>query len=164
MRLVVADTSPLHYLVLTGDIELLHRLFGRVLVPQAVRDELADREAPVAVRAWIAEAPAWVDTQPDPDVRDDRTAPKLDQGERAVIALARAVSADLVLMDDQDGVTVARRQGLTVTGTLGVLDLAAQRGLIDLAEAFERLKATTFYYRQGLLDGLLAQYRRGDAE
>ena len=45
-----------------------------------------------------------------------------------------------------------------MTGTLGVLDLAAQRGLIDLIEAFTRLKATTFHYRQGLLDALLAQH------
>ena len=43
MPLVVADTGPLHYLVLTGDIELLPKLFERVLVPQVVRDELASR-------------------------------------------------------------------------------------------------------------------------
>jgi predicted nucleic acid-binding protein len=161
--LVVSDTGPLHYLVLTGDIELLPKLFERVLVPQVVHDELANREAPAAVRAWIAQAPAWLNVQPNPDAgRDDGTGPKLDDGERAVIALARAVKTDLVLMDDQDGVTVARRQGLAVTGTLGVLDLAARRGLVDLVAAFERLKATSFYYRQGLLDALLAQYRKGD--
>ena len=80
-----------------------------------------------------------------------------------MIALALTVKADLVLMDDRDGVDVARRRGLGVTGTLGVLDLAARRGLIDLAAAFERLKATTFYYRQGLLDALLAQHsKRGE--
>jgi predicted nucleic acid-binding protein len=150
--------------VLTGDIVLLPELFGRVLAPQAVRDELANREAPAALRAWIAQAPAWLDVQPDPDAgtSDDLTVPKLDRGERAVIALARAVSADLVLMDDRDGVTVARQQGLAATGTLGVLDLAARRGLVDLAEAFERLKATSFYYRQGLLDALLAQHSKED--
>ncbi len=163
IRLVVADTGPLNYLVLTGDIELLPRLFDRVLAPQAVHDELASPEAPAAVRAWIAQAPAWLEVQPNLDIRRDNLAtPKLDDGERAAIALALAVKADLVLMDDQDGVTAARRQGLIVTGTLGVLDLAARRGLIDLAEAFERLKATTFYYRQGLLDSLLAQHRKGD--
>jgi predicted nucleic acid-binding protein len=82
--------------VLTGDIVLVPELFGRVLAPQAVRDELANREAPAALRAWIAQAPAWLDVQPDPDAgtSDDLTVPKLDRGERAVIALARAVSAD----------------------------------------------------------------------
>jgi len=39
-----------------------------------------------------------------------------------------------------------------------VLDLAARRGPIDLAAAFERLKTTTFYYRQGLLEALLARH------
>ncbi len=51
-----------------------------------------------------------------------------------------------------------RAQGFAVTGTLGVLDLAARRELINLIEAFTRLKATTFHYRQGLLDAFLAQY------
>ena len=81
-----------------------------------------------------------------------------------MIALALTVKADLVLMDDRDGVDVARRRGLAVTGTLGVLDLAARRGLIDLAAAFERLKATTFYYRQRLLDALLARHAKRGGE
>src|SRR5205814_1520854 len=130
--------------------------------PQTVHDELAHHEAPAMVRGWIAQAPAWLDVRPDraAGARDDRTAPTLDRGERAVIALARAVRADLVLMDDRDGVTVARQQGLAPTGTLGVLDLAARRGLVNLAAAFERLKATSFYYRQGLLNALLAQHSK----
>ena len=49
-----------------------------------------------------------------------------------------------------------------MTGTLGALDLAARRGLIDLLEAFTRLKATTFHYRQGLLDAFLAR-RQNDS-
>jgi len=66
-------------------------------------------------------------------------------------------------MDDQEGVAVARREGLVVTGTLGVLDLAARRAMVNLAEAFARLKATSFYYRQGVLDALLAQHsKRGE--
>src|SRR5260370_25171946 len=84
MRLVVADTGPLHYLVLTGDIELLPTLFDRVLVPEAVRNELPHTEAPAAVRAWIAQAPAWLDVRPHPDTRsDDITGSKLDDGNRA---------------------------------------------------------------------------------
>ena len=90
MRPVVADTGPLNYLVLTGDIELLPKLFGQILAPQAVCDELADREAPAAVRAWVAQKPSWMEVRPDPDVRpDDAVTPTLDRGERAAIGLAR---------------------------------------------------------------------------
>jgi len=55
-----ADTGPLNYLVLTSEIELLPKLFERVLAPQAVRDELADGDAPAAVRARIAQTPPWL--------------------------------------------------------------------------------------------------------
>jgi predicted nucleic acid-binding protein len=127
MRLVVADTGPLNYLVLIGDIELLPKLFGRVLAPEAVCDELADRDAPAAVRAWAAQRPAWLEVRPNPDFRpDDAPTATLDRGERSAIALALALNADLVLMDDQEGVAAARRTGLVVIGTLGVLDLAAR--------------------------------------
>jgi predicted nucleic acid-binding protein len=165
MRLVVADTGPLNYLVLTGDIALLATLFDRVLIPQAVRDELAHPDAPALVREWIAHPPAWLEVRPNPD-RDSggRMMAALDDGEHAAIALSIAVGADLVLMDDREGVAVARRKGLAVTGTLGVLDVAARRGMIDLAEAFTRLKATSFYYREGLLDDLLAQRRDKEGE
>ena len=86
MPLVVADAGPLHYLVLTGDIELLPKLFERVLVPQVVRDELANAEAPQAVRDWIARAPGWLDVRPAHPGADDVAVAKLDEGERAATA------------------------------------------------------------------------------
>lgn len=159
MRLVVADTGPLHYLVLTGDIELLPRLFEKILAPEGVRDELAHAEAPEAVRAWIAAPPPWLETRAVEVGRGADDLEMLDAGERDAIALAMAEKADLLLMDDRDGVAAARRRGFAITGTLGLLDLAARRGFVDLAAAFERLKGTSFYYRQGLLDALLAQHR-----
>lgn len=141
-------------------------LFGRALVPQTVFEELADPEAPTAVRAWIAQAIPWLDVRLDRDADglDVSTGAKLDRGERAVIQLALSLTADLVLMDDRTGVAVARRRGLAATGTLGILDLAARRGLVDLVGACIRLRATNFYYRRGLLDALLAQHRRGNDE
>jgi predicted nucleic acid-binding protein len=83
----------------------------------------------------------------------------LDDGERATIALATAIQADLLLMDDRAGVAAARSLGFAVTGTLGILDRAARRGLLDLAAAFVALKATNFHSRQDLLDILLAAWR-----
>jgi hypothetical protein len=71
---------------------------------------------------------------------------RLDEGERAAILLATQIGADLLLIDDRDGVNVARSKGFAVTGTLGILDLAATRGLIRLNEAVEHLKNTSFRY------------------
>ncbi len=157
MQVVVADTGPLNYLILIGLIDLLPKLFGTIIVPDAVRDELSSLGTPAAIRVWVADVPSWLEIRPNP-IREYRDAPSiLDQGERAAIALAIAAHADLIIMDDRDGVAFARSQGFAVTGTLGVLDLAARRGLIDLVEAFTRLKATSFHYRQGLLDSLLAK-------
>lgn len=158
MRIVVADTSPLHYLVLIGAVDLLPRLFTQVMIPAAVQDEMRDAGAPLAVREWIATPAAWLTVQENPAADEDATLQELDKGERAAIALAAMLHADLVLMDDRAGVAVARARGLTVTGTLGVLDLAAARGLIDIATAVQALRATNFHMRQPLIDALLAQH------
>jgi predicted nucleic acid-binding protein len=158
MRLVVADTGPINYLVLIDAIGVLPKLFERVFVPAAVHAELIDAEAPAGVRTWIAHAPEWLEVRPNPESDNSLDESTLDEGERAAIALARAISADLVLMDDRAGVAVARQHGLAVTGTLGVLELAARRGLIDLPSALTRLKSTNFRYPPEIVDALLARW------
>lgn len=158
MAVVVADTGPINYLVLIDRIDLLPELFDQVFVTQTVYGELTHGDTPEPVRAWTSQPPPWFTLRADPaSVMDESTA-ALDIGERTAIALALAIKADLLLTDDQAAIAAARRQGLVATGTLGVLDAAARRGLIDLGEAFARLKTTSFYYRQGLLDTLLARY------
>jgi predicted nucleic acid-binding protein len=143
MRLVVADTGPLNYLVLIDAIDLLPKLFDQVLAPQTVRDELSARRTPERVRTWITQAPGWLDIRPDSTLGSSREMMALDRGEQAAISLAIEVKADLLLMDDRNGVVIARQNGLAATGTLGLLDLAARQGMIDLTEAFERLKTTS---------------------
>jgi predicted nucleic acid-binding protein len=161
MRLVVADTGPLNYLILIDAIEVLPKLFEQILVPAAVFDELAHPDAPEPVRAFASRRAPWLDLRSNPDRSDlERVDAALDDGERAAIALALSVSADLILMDDRAGAAVAYRNGLTVTGTLGLLDLAARRGLIELADAFTRLKATNFRYPPEVMDALLERHRR----
>jgi predicted nucleic acid-binding protein len=161
VRAVVADAGPIHYLVLIGHSEILPALFEKVIIPSVVYGELVRAEAPDAVRTWIQAPPAWLEVQTHPgDPFDDASLESLDDGERAALALAASLAADLVLMDDREGVRIARYKGFRVIGTLRVLQLGARDGLLDLADAFERIKRTNFRYRQEIMDALLDQQRR----
>lgn len=62
--IVVADSGPLHYLILLEQIELLQRFYGQVVVPEPVASELSNRAAPAIVREWITKPPSWVDVRP----------------------------------------------------------------------------------------------------
>lgn len=159
MSVVVADAGPPRYLVLIDQIELLPRLYGRIVLPDIVRDELGAPQTPLEVRAWLASSPSWLEVRSAP-LGGNPLPPKLDDGERAAIALAVALGASLVLMDDRAGVEAARRHGLQVTGTLGVLLLAARRGLVDLEAALPRLKATNFRASPALLETILTAWRK----
>ena len=155
MRIVVADTGPIHYLVLIGQSEILPALFENVIIPSAVRDELVHAQAPEAVRKWMQAPPLWLEMHPDPDATCHVGLESLDEGEKAALVLATSLGADLLLLDDRKGVRIARNRGLRVIGTLGVLHLAGRRDLLDLADSFERLKRTNFRYRQAIMDRLL---------
>lgn len=63
MLLVIADTSPIRYLVQIGQIDLLCRLFEKVSIPIEVAEELRDPSAPSAVQSWIKEPPAWLNVR-----------------------------------------------------------------------------------------------------
>jgi predicted nucleic acid-binding protein len=80
-------------------------------VPQLVRDELRHDEAPESVRRWIAEPPSWVEIVPAGHDSDDPDLLHLDDGERAAIQLAIRMGAELLLIDDRDGVNAARSRG-----------------------------------------------------
>jgi predicted nucleic acid-binding protein len=108
--------------------------------------------SPAIVSTWIAHPPEWaVVTAVAPDqiasVTDD-----LDLGERAAIALAGSLLADLLLIDEAAGRVEAKRRHLRVTGTLGVLRTGAEQGVVNVPEVLEKLRATSFYTDEALID------------
>jgi predicted nucleic acid-binding protein len=155
--IVVADSGPLHYLILLEHIELLRRFYGEVLVPEPVAAELAIAAAPAVVRDWITKPPPWVDVRPVPSDAVSMITDDLDLGERAAIALAETVQADLLLIDEAAGAE-AKRRHLRVTGTLGVLRAGAEQGLVNVPDLLERLKATSFYLDETLLNAVFGPW------
>jgi len=143
--IIVADTTPINYFVLIGAIDMLQELFGHVIIPQAVFDELQHEKTPQEVKAWIDARPEWLEVRP---ASQSLFLPqkKLGDGEHEAITLAIELKADAVLMDDRDGTKEARRHHITVFGTLVLLDKAAERKLLDLPEAIARLAQTTFRF------------------
>ncbi|HSW51297.1 MAG TPA: DUF3368 domain-containing protein [Bryobacteraceae bacterium] len=164
MTVVVADTSPLNYLALIGSIGILPGLYGKIVVPPEVIDELSQAGAPAEVTAWIDSRPDWLEIRSVRLMRNDPTLLHLDPGERAAILLAQAEERALLLVDDAAGRAEANRRGIPTTGTLGVLRAAASRGLVDLAPALTRLAVTNFRVSQALLDDLLAEEERRQAK
>jgi len=154
--IVVADTTPINYLILIREIHLLEQLYGRIVLPSAVRDELLHPRAPEAVRAWITQPPAWVEILV-PTVIPDFAPVKLDKGEREAIALALELSADAMIIDEMRGRREAERRGFTVIATLGVLEEAAGEGLVDLRLAVECLRRTSFYVSDAVVAELLGK-------
>jgi predicted nucleic acid-binding protein len=153
---VITNASPLHYLVLIASVSILPELFGRILVPPAVAAELQHPRAPVEIRTWLASAPPWLDIHPVGRAPDIVLA-HLDAGEQEAIRLAEELRADPRLMDDWEGRREAERRALRVTGTLGVLERAAERGLLDLPAILARLQATDFCLPAKLVLDLLAR-------
>jgi predicted nucleic acid-binding protein len=149
--IVVADSGPLHYLILLDHADLLRALYDVVAIPEAVAGELRAAGAPAAVRDWMSAPPPWiavVTVLPDEMAHVSDT---LDPGERAAIALAQKMRAELLLIDDTAGRSEARRLNIRITGTLGVLRTAAEEGLIDVHDVIMRLRATSFYIDDALI-------------
>jgi predicted nucleic acid-binding protein len=150
--IVVADSSPLNYLILIGVQHVLPSLYQRVVVPEIVRAELTSGGSPVVVRDWLCSAPSWIEVH---SVATFARHPNLHAGEDAAIALAKTLRVRLLLVDDLPARRVAVNEGLQVTGTLGILRDASIAGLIDLPQALGRLQSTNFRADPALLKEVL---------
>jgi predicted nucleic acid-binding protein len=155
MMIVIADTSPINYLVLIDEIEILPRLYHRIVIPEGVLIELMDEGAPPRVREWTTRFPDWLEIRIAPS--RDPSLVDLDAGEASAIALAELEAEVLLLIDESAGRREASRRGIPNTGTLGVLRAAAIAHLVDLPSALDRLLATNFRISKALVADLLAE-------
>jgi predicted nucleic acid-binding protein len=159
VTVVIADTSPLRYLICLGLVELLPRLYGRVAIPAQVARELGACGAPAVVAEWISAPPDWLEVRelsPREGADVWPAVQLLDEGERDAILLALQENARLLLIDERAGREVADSLGIASVGVLGILVLAGREGMVDLRVAFEALARTNFRVSRRFLEQILA--------
>jgi len=156
--IVVADSSPLNYLIRLGHIDILRDFYGRVLVPCGVSIELQHAEAPAVVRTWIAAAPEWLEITVVQNI-DETLGAELGIGEREAISLALEVGADVLLIDERLGRHAAETRHIPVAGTLAVLMEASLRGRFDFLEVLGRLRQYGFRVSPSVKADIIARYK-----
>ena len=129
MRKVIVNSTPLITLSKINRLELLKELYGEITIPEAVFHEVTAKND--GIKRKLLESRAWVHVQQISDDSDKRMyKAKLHDGEVEVMILAQEVKADLVIIDDNAARKTAIYLGLPLTGTIGVLLRAKEKGMI----------------------------------
>ena len=153
--LVISDALPINLLLRIGQIDLLPTLYGSVTIPGTVARELTHERTPPVVADFVKNGPVWLTIREPVKMM---TLGHLGPGERAAISLTAELNADLLLMDDHQGRQAAKRLGLPITGTIGLLEEAARQNVIDLPSVLAALRQTDFSVSEAILEDALARH------
>ncbi|MCX6680778.1 MAG: DUF3368 domain-containing protein [Methanothrix sp.] len=141
--IVVCNSTPLIALAKINQLRLLKEFFEEIFIPEEVYDEVVRRGGSRAGASEVA-ACIWIRTEQVINrLAVDALCISLDKGEAEAIVLSSEKGA-LLIIDDGDGRKAARQLGLKITGTIGVLLLASQEGMLDLKSTLDELKAAGF--------------------
>jgi predicted nucleic acid-binding protein len=158
LTLIVSDNSPLNVLIRIDCQDILPKLFDQILIPPEVAEEMAHPAAPAVIQEFVRHLPPWLSIQSPTRILP---LPGLDLGERAAISLAIEIKAPL-LIDELSGRRIAKAQGVDVVGAVGVLERAADVGLIvDLATAHQNIRSLNFHIGEDVLSQSLARHLAG---
>jgi predicted nucleic acid-binding protein len=134
--IVVSDTTPLISLLKIERLDLLEKLFGQVMIPQAVFQELTSdkrfRDEADQITASQFVIVRTVENVASVNILKRVTG--LDKGESEAIVLADELKADILLMDEAKGRTISGQMGIKVMGTIGLLMAAYDDGIIHAEE------------------------------
>jgi uncharacterized protein len=140
--IVVSDSTPLITLMKARQLPILHHLFGEVLIPEAVFEELTTNET-YKDEADLIRSESYirvVSVANTEYVAILQRATGLDLGESEAIVYADENKADVLLIDEVAGRRVAQNMSLPIAGSIGILLLAFDRGLLNACEAEKALK------------------------
>lgn len=155
MAIVIADTSPLQYLFQLGFLDVLHELYGNVLVPEAVRDELLVGRS-LGIDVPDPDDSPWI-TLRSTTTHASVASLELGAGETAALSLALDIVDPIVVLDDAAARTAAATLNIPGTRALGVLLLAKERGLVtSMASVITQLEQRGFRIAPAVVARVLA--------
>ena len=142
MRKVVVNTTPIIALADIGQLDLLQKIYGEIVIPEAVDLEVLSEPA-----RGLLDLAKWIKVVKPKVISQKSTfSARLHAGEIEVLTLAQECGADLLIIDDNAAKKTAKYLGFTVTGTMGVLLKAKHEGYIDRVKPLmERLIADGLY-------------------
>ena len=158
--IIVSDTTPLMTLLKCDHLDLLKKMYGSVLIPSAVYNELTDnplyeQEAQIIKDCDFLEVKEITNKE---RIRTLQSSTGLDLGETEALVLAEITNADLLLMDEVMGRMIAKEMGFTIAGAIGILIAAKTEGLLSSDEikiTVSKLRSSGQHIGEPLLKKLL---------
>lgn len=131
MPKVIVNSTPLIALCHVDTLDVLKKLYGEIIIPTAVYEEISVKEDSICKRRVDASLD-WIHVESiSNEMAKDMFKTQLHDGEVEVMILAKEKEADIVIIDDMNAKKHAKYLGLPVTGTLGVLIKAKKAGYIE---------------------------------
>lgn len=156
--IVVSDTTPISSLYQIGRLELFPRLFKKIIIPDAVYNEILELEKKGFNIDEITSAD-WIEVKkPESSDLVETLLNDLDYGESEAIALAKELNADFLLIDERKGRQIAESLGINIIGLIGMLIEAKKKGIIpNIKVLLDKLKSAGFWIRDDLYNAILKE-------
>lgn len=148
---VVSNSTPLIALSRIDELDVLHSLFGSIIIPDAVYHEVVLEGVGRPGEREVKEA-SWIIKMPVHNlIAVSLLEPDLNKGEAEAVVLAKELSANYLLVDEKKARRVARASGIRIIGTAGIVGLAAKMGLLpDIDSIFNKLEQNGFRYTEAV--------------
>ena len=158
MPSVIVNSTPLISLCIIDKLYLLEKLYGNVMIPEAVFKEINAKPDSIAKRK-LDKSLDWIQVcRIKNEMAKTFYKAQLHDGEVEVMILAKEVDAELLIIDDKNAKKHAKYLGFNVTGTLGVLIKAKRIGYIQsIKPLIEQLLSENIYINSNIIEYCLKE-------
>lgn len=153
-EIVVVNSTPMISLGSIAQLQIFRKLYGEIKIPQAVFREVMSKDD--FAFQQLLDNLSWIKVEKCPDFDCNSFSKKLHDGEVEAIVLAQTINADVIVLDDNDARKTAKKLGLNLMGTIGILLRAKHFGFLDAVKpVIDTIRKNNFYLSDKILDTAL---------